>query len=79
MLSRDLFIQVVRDDLSLPLADPRLEDHFDQPVSWRSVQRVRLLSRLEKVTGIRPALDQFFAAPTTTAVFNLYQTPSPDH
>lgn len=75
MLSRDAFIDVVRNDLALPLADARLEEHFDQPVSWRSVQRVRLLTRLEQITGYRPALDAFFAAPTAAAVFALYQSP----
>jgi hypothetical protein len=56
---------------SLPLAGP-LQGHFDQPVSWRSVQRVRLLTRLGRLTGFRPARDQFFAAPTAAAVFKLY-------
>jgi hypothetical protein len=72
MLTRDAFIEVVRDDLGLPVAGP-LESDFDQRVSWRSVQRVRLLARLEKITGFRPALDEFFAAPTPAAVFGLYQ------
>lgn len=74
-LDRDVFIRVVRDELDLPLADPRLEVAFDQPVTWRSVQRAKLLARLERLTGVRPPLDRFFAAPTTAAVFDLYRDP----
>ncbi|MFY1698608.1 acyl carrier protein [Solwaraspora sp. WMMA2101] len=72
MLTRDRFITIVRDELKLPLTDPDLEQAFDQPIRWRSVQRVRLYAALEKETGRRIPVGRLFEEQTVAGVYQLF-------
>ena len=53
MISRATFLEIVRDQLELPLAESELGTGFDQLVYWESFQILRLTVALERETGHR--------------------------
>lgn len=53
MISRSTFLEIVRDELGLPLAETELGTGFDQLVHWESLQVLRLTIALERETGHR--------------------------
>lgn len=76
MITRDRFIRTVRDELKLPLANPDLENDFDQAVHWRSMHRVRLFAALERQTGRKVPVRQLFAQTTVSGIYQLYSEPA---
>ena len=63
VLTREAFVRIVRDDLRLPVpADP--DAFFVEPVTWSSMNRVRLFAAVERETGVRAEVAALFAAGT---------------
>jgi len=63
------FIRIVRDELSLPLADPDLDADLDQVVHWESVHVVRLVVALEKETGRRVPVSRMLTERTLRGIY----------
>jgi acyl carrier protein len=65
------FIQLVRDELALPLADTDLEADFDRVVSWDSLHVLRLVTAVEKETGKRVPVGKVLAERSLRGIYNL--------
>ncbi|PXY23748.1 acyl carrier protein [Prauserella sp. PE36] len=53
-MSPDAFLELVRDEVGLELAEPDLDTAFDDLEGWDSVMMLKLLGAVEQATG-RPA------------------------
>jgi acyl carrier protein len=65
------FIQLVRDELALPLADTDLETDFDRVVSWDSMHVLRLVAAVEKETGKRIPVGKILAERSLRGIYEL--------
>ncbi len=71
MITEESFIQLVRDELALPLADTDLESDFDRVVSWDSLHVLRLVAAVEKETGKRVPVGKLLAERSLRGIYNL--------
>ncbi|WP_034090046.1 acyl carrier protein [Streptacidiphilus albus] len=71
MITEASFIQLVRDELALPLADTDLEADFDRVVSWDSLHVLRLVTAVEKETGKRVPVGKVLAERSLRGIYNL--------
>jgi acyl carrier protein len=60
-LTETRFIEIVRDDLGLPMQDTDLENDFDKLVHWDSLHLLRLVAAIEQETGTRVPVGRLFA------------------
>ncbi|HEU5356981.1 MAG TPA: acyl carrier protein [Actinocrinis sp.] len=60
-LTEERFLEIVRDELDLPLLETELENDFDQVVSWDSLYLLRLVAAVEQETGTRVPVGRLFS------------------
>jgi hypothetical protein len=77
VISKDDFIRIVR-DLRLPMANPDLENDFDQAISWRSLHLVRLFVAMQKATGRRVSVARLFEERTLSGIYGVFAEPVGD-
>jgi acyl carrier protein len=60
-MTEERFLEIVRDELDLPLLDGELENDFDQVVAWDSLYLLRLVAAVEEETGNRVPVGRLFS------------------
>ncbi|MGH3416991.1 MAG: acyl carrier protein [Actinocrinis sp.] len=60
-LTEERFLEIVRDELDLPLLENDLENDFDQVVAWDSLYLLRLVAAVEDETGNRVPVGRLFS------------------
>ncbi len=60
-ITEERFLEIVRDELDLPLVETDLENDFDQVVSWDSLYLLRLVAAVEEETGNRVPVGRLFS------------------
>ncbi|GGU99036.1 MULTISPECIES: acyl carrier protein [Kitasatospora] len=71
MITETAFIQIVRDELALPLAETDLENDFDKVVSWDSLHLLRLIAAVEKETGKRVSVGKLLSERSLRGIYTL--------
>jgi acyl carrier protein len=71
VIDKDDFIRIVR-QLRLPMADPDLENAFDQEIAWRSLHLVRLFVAMQKATGRKVSVARLFEERTLSGVYRVF-------
>jgi acyl carrier protein len=71
MITQTAFIQLVRDELALPLAETDLENDFDKVVAWDSLHLLRLVAAVEKETGKRVPVGKLLAERSLRGIYDL--------
>ncbi|OKI22627.1 acyl carrier protein [Streptomyces sp. CB03911] len=71
MITETAFIQIVRDELALPLAETDLENDFDKVVSWDSLHLLRLIAAMEKETGKRVSVGKLLSERSLRGIYTL--------
>ncbi|MCJ1681143.1 acyl carrier protein [Streptomyces sp. APSN-46.1] len=69
MISRSAFLEIVRDELQLPLAESELVTEFDQFVHWESLQVLRLVMALERETGTRLPVSELITEQSLEGIY----------
>ena len=71
MITKDDFIRIVRDDLSLPLngADLETELDSDRKMSWDSLHMLRLVAAVERQTGTRVPVGRLLEDRSLRAIY----------
>ena len=71
MITKDDFIRIVRDDLSLPLngADLETELDSDRKMSWDSLHMLRLVAAVEGQTGTRVPVGRLLEDRSLRAIY----------
>ncbi|MGN2638361.1 phosphopantetheine-binding protein [Nocardia takedensis] len=65
------FVTLINDELGLDVVPDEVDQPLDTIVGWDSVQLVRLLTVLEKVTGRPVSFPDMLAATTLGQIFRL--------
>ncbi|MFF4650459.1 phosphopantetheine-binding protein [Streptomyces sp. NPDC001380] len=71
MLTETAFLQLVKDELALPLVESDLTDDFDRVVAWDSIHLLRLVAAVEKHTGRRAPLGRLLAERNLRGIYQL--------
>ncbi|MFC5906015.1 phosphopantetheine-binding protein [Streptacidiphilus monticola] len=71
MLTETDFLQLVKDELALPLVQSDLEDDFDRVVAWDSIHLLKLVAAAEKYTGKRAPLGKLLAERNLRGIYQL--------
>ncbi|SEK59252.1 acyl carrier protein [Streptacidiphilus jiangxiensis] len=71
VLTEDSFLELVRDELALPLAQSDLESDFDRVVAWDSLQTLRLVAAVEKRTGKRVPVGRVLAERSLRGIYDV--------
>ncbi|WP_037607976.1 acyl carrier protein [Streptacidiphilus rugosus] len=71
MLTEESFLELVRDELALPLAESDLESDFDRVVAWDSLQTLRLVAAVEKKTGNRVPVGRVLAERSLRGIYDV--------
>lgn len=71
MKSLDDFIELVHDELGLPVTSENVSAGFDELPGWDSVHLLTLLVIVERETGRLLSLPQVLKAPSLASVYEL--------
>jgi acyl carrier protein len=71
MITKDDFIRIVRDELSLPMNGADLESELDtdRAVSWDSLHMLRLVAAVERETGTRVPVGRLLENRSLRAIY----------
>nr|QVT76735.1 acyl carrier protein [Streptomyces sp.] len=69
MISRSAFVEIVRDELGLPLAESELGTDFEQLLHWESLHVLRLVVALERETGHRLPVSRLITEQSLEGVY----------
>ncbi|MFD4753515.1 acyl carrier protein [Streptomyces sp. NPDC058426] len=69
MITRSAFLDIVRDELGLPLTKLELGTDFDQLLHWESLHVLRLVMALERETGHRIPVSRLLTEQSLEGVY----------